>query len=110
LKSGKIKRRGRRRPKKNFTPEEIISTLREAKVLLSQGQPIGGLSRLVIRQQTYCRRRKEYGGLPTEQARPLKDLEREYARLKKLVADLSLDKAMLQEARPGKSQARPSSA
>lgn len=91
-------------PKKTFTPEEIISKLREAEVLLSQGQPIGAVCRgLEISEQTYYRWRKEYGGLRTEQARRLKDLERENARLKKVVADLALDKAMLQEALSGKS-------
>ena len=91
-------------PKKTFTPEEIISKLREAEVLLGQGQPIGAVCRgLGISEQTDYRWRKEYGGLRTEQARRLKDLERENARLKKVVADLALDKAMLQEALSGKS-------
>ncbi len=91
-------------PKKTFTPEEIISKLREAEVLLGQGQLIGVVCRgLAISEQTYYRWRKEYGGLRTDQARRLKDLERENARLKKLVADLALDKAMLQEALSGKS-------
>ena len=91
-------------PKKTFTPEEIISKLREAEVLLSQGQPIGAVCRgLGISEQTYYRWRKEYGGLRTEQARRLKDLERENTRLKKVVADLALDKALLQEALSGKS-------
>ena len=91
-------------PKKTFTPEEIISKLREAEVLLGQGQLIGVVCRgLGISEQTYYRWRKEYGGLRTDQARHLKDLERENARLKKLVADLALDKAMLQEALSGKS-------
>ncbi len=91
-------------PKKTFTPEEIISKLREAEVLLGQGQPIGAACRgLGISEQTYYRWRKEYGGLRTDQARRLKELERENARLKKVVADLVLDKAMLQEALSGKS-------
>jgi transposase-like protein len=86
-------------PKKNFTAEQIISKLREAEVLLSQGQPLGSVCRaLEISEQTYYRWRKEYGGLRIEQAHRLKELERENARLKKLVADLALDKAMLQEA------------
>lgn len=90
-------------PRKSFTPEEIISKLREAEVLLSQGQPIGAVCRaLAISEQTYYRWRNEYGGLRTDQARRLKDLERENARLKRLVADLALDKAMLQEALSGK--------
>jgi transposase-like protein len=85
-------------PKKSFTAEEIISKLREAEVLLSQGQALGTVCRgLDISQQTYYRWRKEYGGMRTDQARRLKELERENARLKKLVADLSLDNAMLKE-------------
>jgi putative transposase len=86
-------------PKKRFTAEEIIRKLREAEVLLSQGQAIDLVCRgLGISEQTYYRWRKEYGGLRTDQARRLKDLERENVRLKKVVADLVLDKAMLQEA------------
>jgi transposase-like protein len=89
---------------KTFTAEEIISKLREAEVLLSQGQSLGNACRaLAISEQTYYRWRKEYGGLRTEQARRLKELERENARLKKLVADLALDKAILNEALSGKS-------
>ncbi len=85
-------------PKKNFTAEEIISKLREAEVLLSQGQALETICRgLAISQQTYYRWRKEYGGMRTDQARRLKELERENSRLKKLVADLSLDNAMLKE-------------
>ncbi len=91
-------------PKKTFTAEEIISKLREAEVRLGQGQPIGAVCRgLGSSEQTYYRWRKEYGGLRTDQARRLKELERENARLKKVVADLVLDKAMLQEALSGKS-------
>jgi transposase-like protein len=85
--------------RKIFTTEQIISKLREAEVLLSQGQPLGTVCRgLEISEQTYYRWRKEYGGLRTDQAHRLKELERENARLKRLVADLALDKAMLQEA------------
>lgn len=84
--------------KKIFTPEEIISKLREAEVLLSQGQQVPPVCRsLGISQQTYYRWRKEYGGMRTDQAQRLKELERENARLKKLVADLSLDNSMLKE-------------
>ncbi len=86
-------------PKKRFTAEEIIRKLREAEVLLSQGQTIDLVCRgLGISEQTYYRWRKEYGGLRTDQAHRLKDLERENVRLKKVVADLVLDKTMLQEA------------
>lgn len=85
--------------RKIFTAEQIISKLREAEVLLSQGQPLGSVCRaLEISEQTYYRWRKEYGGLRTDQAHRMKELERENTRLKKLVADLALDKAMLQEA------------
>jgi putative transposase len=89
-----------RAPKKKFTPEEIIGKLREAEVLLSQGQPIEAVCRgLGISEQTYYCWRKEYGGLRTDQAYRQKELERENARLKKLVADLALDKAILNDAR-----------
>jgi len=85
-------------PRRRFTPEEIIGKLREAEVLLSQGQPVGQVARvLAISEQTYNRWRKEYGGLRTEQAQRLKALEQENSRLKRLVADLSLDNAMLRE-------------
>ena len=85
-------------PRRRYTPEEIIGKLREAEVLLSQGQPVGQVARvLTISEQTYYRWRKEYGGLRTEQAQRLKALEQENSRLKRLVADLSLDNAMLRE-------------
>ncbi len=73
-------------------------------MLTSQGHTIPEVCRsLGITDQTYYRWRQEYGGLRTDQARRLKDLEHENARLKKLVAELALDKAMLQEALSGKS-------
>lgn len=85
-------------PRKRFSPEQIISKLREAEVLLSQGKTTAEVCRaLNVSEQTYYRWRKEYGGMGTEQAHRLKELEKENARLKKLVADLSLDKAILQE-------------
>jgi putative transposase len=88
--------------KKAFKPEQIINKLREAEVLLSQGTTIGGASRkLGITEQTYYRWRKEYGGMRVEQARKLKELEKENARLKKLVADITLDNAILKEAARG---------
>ncbi len=91
-------------PRKRFTPEQIISKLREAEVLLSQGKTTAEVCRaLNVSEQTYYRWRKEYGGMGTEQARRLKELEKENARLKKLVADLSLDKAILQETLRGNS-------
>ena len=88
--------------RKGFTPEQIIHKLREAEVLLSQGNTVGEASRRIgVTEQTYYRWRKEYGGMRVEQARLLKDLEKENARLKKLVADLSLDNAILKEAARG---------
>lgn len=85
-------------PRKYFTAEQIISKLREAEVLLSQGKTAAEACRsLNVSEQTYYRWRKEYGGMGTEQARRLKELEKENTRLKKLVADLALDKAILQE-------------
>jgi transposase-like protein len=82
--------------------EQIIGKLREAEVLLGQGQSVADVcKRLEVTEQTYYRWRKEYGGMKTEQARRLKELEKENARLKKLVADLSLDKQMLQEVAEG---------
>ena len=82
--------------------EQIINKLREAEVLLSQGARVPEVSRqLGVTVQTYYRWRKEYGGLKTDQAKKLKALERENARLKRVVADLSLDKAMLQEVASG---------
>jgi len=88
--------------RKNFTPEQIINNLREAEILLNQGASVGEASRKIgVTEQTYYRWRKEYGGMRIEQAKRLKDLERENARLKKLVADISLDNAILKEAAEG---------
>lgn len=85
-------------PRKQFTAEQIITKLREAEVLLSQGMTIiEAAKKLGISEQTYYRWRKEYGGLDTSQARKLKELEKENMQLKKLVADLSLDNAILKE-------------
>ncbi len=94
--------------RKRFTPEQIIAKLREAELLLSKGLAIGEVSRqLGIAQLTYYRWRKEYGGMRVDQAKRLKELETENTQLKKLVADLSLDKAILKETlrentKPGK--------
>jgi len=89
-------------PKKGYTPEQIINKLREAEILLSQGKNIGEASRKIgVTEQTYYRWRKEYGGMRVEQAKKLKELEKENARLKKLVADLSLDNAILKEVAEG---------
>jgi len=88
--------------KRAFKPEQIIGKLREAEVLLSQGATVGEASKkLGIAEQTYYRRRKEYGGMRVDQARRLRDLEKENSRLKKLVADISLDNAILKEAARG---------
>ncbi len=88
--------------RKGFKPEQIIGKLREAEVLLSQGSTVGEASRkLGITEQTYYRWRKEYGGMRVEQAKRLQELEKENTRLKRLVADISLDNAILKEAARG---------
>jgi transposase-like protein len=88
--------------RKSYKPEQIINKLREAEIHINQGAKIGEASRKIgVTEQTYYRWRKEYGGLRIEQAKKLKDLEKENARLKKLVADLSLDNAILKEAAEG---------
>ena len=88
--------------RERFTPEQIIGMLREAEVRLSQGERIKGMCRsLGITEQTYYRWRKDYGGMKISQARRLKDLERENGRLKKAVAELTLDKLILKEALEG---------
>jgi len=88
--------------RKTFTAEQVIGKLREAEILLSQGDSVGEASRkLGVTEQTYYRWRKEYGGMRVAQARRLKELEKENARLKKLVADVSLDNAILKEAAKG---------
>jgi transposase-like protein len=88
--------------RKNFTAEQIIKHLREAEILLGKGSTIGqACKKIGITEQTYYRWRREYGGMQVEQARRLKDLEHENSRLKKLVADLSLDNAILKEVSKG---------
>ena len=90
-------------PKKAFTTEQIISKLREAEVLLSQGQTVPAACKVIgVAEQTYYRWRKSYGGLKIDQAQRLRELEQENARLKRLVADLSLDNAIIKEALRGK--------
>ena len=87
---------------KSHSPELIINKLREAEILLNQGASVGEASRKIgITEQTYYRWRKEYGGMRIEQAKRLKELEKENTRLKKLVADISLDNAILKEASEG---------
>ncbi len=88
--------------KKGFTAEQIIGKLREAEILLGQGSTVGEVSRkLGITEQTYYRWRREYGGMRVDQARRLKELEKENGRLKRLVADLTLDNAILKEVSRG---------
>jgi transposase-like protein len=89
-------------PSKRHTPEQIITKLREAEVLVSQGATIPVAAKQIgVTEQTFYRWRTEYGGMRVDQAKRLKELEVENARLKKLVADLSLDKAILKEAASG---------
>jgi transposase-like protein len=84
--------------RKRYTAEQIIGMLREAEVLQSQGMTIGEISRkLGITEQTYYRWRKEYGGMRIDQAKRFKELEKENVRLKKIVADLTLDNDILKE-------------
>ena len=88
--------------RKRHTPEQIITTLREAEVGLARGKSVKLISReLGITEQTYYRWRREYGGMKVSQARRLKELERENGRLKRAVADLTLDKLILEEAVEG---------
>ena len=88
--------------RKRYSPEQIIGMLRQAEVAMSQGQTVGQACRsLGIVEQTFYRWRREYGGLKIEQARRLKALEQENARLKRAVAELTLDKLILQEAVKG---------
>jgi len=84
--------------KKRFTAEQIISKLREAEVLQSSGLSIVEICRqLGVKEQTYYKWRKEYGGMRVDQAKRLKEVEQENTRLRKLVSDLSLDNAILKE-------------
>ena len=85
-----------------YKPEQVINKLREAEIYITQGSSIAEASRKInIAVQTYYRWRKEYGGMQVEQARRLKELEKENGQLKKLVADLALDNAILKEANRG---------
>ena len=85
--------------KKRHTAEQIISKLREAEILLAKGTNMPQVCRkLGVTEQTYYRWRKEYGGVRTDQVKRLKELEKQNARLKKVVADLTLDNAILKEA------------
>jgi putative transposase len=89
-------------PKKRLSSEQIIAKLRPIEVQLAQGASIALICKdAAISEQSYFRWRKEYGGVPIEQAKRLKDLERENARLRRLVADLSLEKQILKDISQG---------
>lgn len=89
--------------RRKFTPEQVIGHLRTIEVLIAQGKSAKEACReAAITEQTYYRWRKEYGGMQTSQARRMKDLEKENARLKKAVAELTLDKLILKEVAEGK--------
>ena len=87
---------------KRFSPEQIIATLRQIEVQLAQGKSLAlACKDAGISEQSYYRWRREYGGLQLEQAKRLKELERENARLRRLVADLSLEKQVLKDVAQG---------
>ena len=89
-------------PSKKHKPEEIIGKLREVEIVLAQGASTAEACRRIgVSEQTYYRWRKEYGGLKTDQARRMKDLEKENQRLRRAISDLTLDKLILQEATRG---------
>ena len=89
-------------PRKRFTSEQIIGKLREPEVGLAKGKQVAAVCKqLGVTEQTHYRWRKEYGGLKVEQAKKLRELEKENARLKKLVADMALDNDILREAASG---------
>jgi len=89
-------------PKKTFTPEQIVATLRQIEVLVSQGQRVPlACKEAGIAEQTYYRWRKEYGGLKLEQARKLKQLQKENSQLRRAVADLTLEKQILKDIAQG---------
>jgi len=88
--------------KKRHTPEEIVSKLRHVDVLVSQGQTVADAIRTIgVMEVTYYRWRQEYGGLKSDQVKRMKELETENQRLRKAIADLTLDKLILQEAAKG---------
>ena len=88
--------------RKKYTAEQIITKLREAEIELAKGQTTSQVCKKIgISDQTYYRWRKEYGGLRVDQAKRLKQLEQENGRLKKLVADLSLNNSILKEVSSG---------
>ena len=88
--------------RKRHTPEQIIAKLRQAEIEISKGKSVAEAAKVIgVTDQTYYRWRKEYGGLKTDQAKRLKELERENARLKKLLAESLLDQEILKEAASG---------
>jgi len=88
--------------RKAYSPEQIIKKLREAEIMLSQGATLAVVwKKIGVSDCTYYRWRKEYGGMRVEQAKRLQELEKENSRLKRLVADISLDNAILKEAARG---------
>lgn len=88
---------------RKVSPEQIIAKLRQAEIEIAKGSTVEQASRKIgVTVQTFYRWRKEYGGLEVDQARKLKELERENARLKRLVADQALDNAMLKDIASGK--------
>ena len=88
--------------RKAYSPEQIINRLREAEIMLSQGATLAVIwKKIGVSDCTYYRWRKEYGGMRVEQAKRLQELEKENSRLKRLVADISLDNAILKEAARG---------
>jgi putative transposase len=89
-------------PKKTFTPEQVVAKLRQIEVLMSQGKTVPqACKEMGIVEQTYYRWRKEYGGLQLEQARKLKDLQKENSQLRRAVADLTLEKQILKDIAEG---------
>jgi transposase-like protein len=88
--------------KKRHTAEEIVNKLRRADIELAKGQSVAAVCKLIeVTEATYYRWRREYGGMKVSQARRFKELEKENARLKRLLADAELDKAILKEAASG---------
>ena len=88
--------------RKRFSAEQIADKLREAEVEIAKGMTIGQVcKKLGVSEQTYYKWRREYGGMRTDQAKRLKELEQENSRLKKLIADQALDNAILKEALSG---------
>lgn len=89
-------------PKKAFTPEQVVAKLRQIEVLIGQGKTIPlACKEAGITDQTFYRWRKEYGGLKLEQARKLKDLQKENAQLRRALADLTLEKQILKDIAQG---------